>query len=218
MVAPLKKEFNWSDVGVGVGAFGATAALGFAATAAEKSTGWKQLFAPLLPAAGAGFIAYWLRRSCPACPKGPMTIELPRERPTPMIGYGTYGVDRPDRPKAPGLPIITSPVIESEWVTQVSGLLVSLGYDVDIQSSTTVEFHQAVAAFQIANGLERTGWVDPATAGRLADLTGEAVATITPAGVGVEPEKKSRWPLYVGIGLGGVAITGVIIAVATSGK
>ena len=63
-------KFNWSNFAVAVGAFGLTVGIGylFVAGVNKKAKLTKKQMLPILgPAAGAGTIAYFLRRECPPC-------------------------------------------------------------------------------------------------------------------------------------------------------
>jgi len=223
------KKFNWNDFGFALGAFAGANGLGLMGLSIAKVEGLKSMLASALPSAGAGILAYYLRKVCPSKieptpqirpTRIPATM-LPRQQQSELIGYGL--ISRREMIK-----------ISDPFVSDIKIVLIRMGYLSEDNTSpeTDDEFHRAVAEFQRDNGLTPTGWVDMETAGALANASvavtpeGEeppAITTVTEAGIGEEvhnPEKKkSRWAWYLaGFGVAGIVVGGVIIGLSAKKK
>lgn len=194
-MTPIKKDFNWGDVGIGIGTAGAAASLGLLGTALAKAEGNMALLAPLLPAAGAGVIAYWLRRRCPECapcaaPQAPSLTIAPKNETVvapgvrqrdvkSFIGYRGYGDD-------------------IDYRSEIVRMLGELGYD-------TSDLTAAIKAFQDDYGLQ------PPEGGGLDQRTLSALTqAYEAAGNGEKKSNAWKWVLG-GVGVAAVLAGGIYL-------
>ena len=197
-MAENKIQIDWSNFAVGVGAFAATGAVGYAVSGIVskplKIDSYKLMLAALPPALGAGIIAYFLRKDCPPCICQPgetrVTGTLPMREG--LIGYGA-------------VPMSTTVVISS--TAEFKNMLNELGYNAGSGDETDEQFSNALSQFQRDWGFPETGQLNP-------DVQW-GIEQAYLAQLEEDKDKKKKWA-WIGLGLAGAA--GVVGTIYFSAK